>query len=230
MGKGKAFPVPPARREGMEAKPRGSHLGKGQSLLCAPCALGERGVRPGRCHLGKGQLPPRAPGAVGGRGAMAAAGAMAALGRSLTVALRLPRARPGLPGYALRRGNSGTEGRARFQEEGEPLAGGGCPCVPGSVCPGVRLSWLRQPVRAALKRFPVPVESCSHCAGVSSMGAFCAFPCVPSFCHEGHGGGRGFSLSGDTTNPHGRVPVTFSRRPCLARVLDRMISGHPFPC
>uniref|UniRef100_A0A8C3UJ97 Large ribosomal subunit protein uL29m n=2 Tax=Catharus ustulatus TaxID=91951 RepID=A0A8C3UJ97_CATUS len=85
----------------MEVKLRWCHLGKGQSFPRALCTAGERGVRPGRRHLGKGQLPPRAPGAVGRRGAMAAAAAMAALGRSLTAALRLPRARPGLPGLAL---------------------------------------------------------------------------------------------------------------------------------
>lgn len=137
MGKGKAFPVPP----GMEVKPCRRHAGKGQSRPCAPCTAGEGGrggVRPSRRHLGKGQLPPRAPGAVGGRGAMAAAAAMAALGRSLTAALRLPRARSGLPGYAPRRADSGsgTEGRARVPGGRRAVAGGGCPCVPASVCPG----------------------------------------------------------------------------------------------
>lgn len=139
MGKGKAFPVPPAQREGMEVKPRSAMLEKGRAfpVLHVPReSAGEAGQAP------SWERAAPAPGAVGGRGAMAAAAAMAALGRRLTAALRLPRARPGLPGYAPRRADSGsgTEGRARFSRGRRAYGGRRV-----SVRPGGRVSRLRQP-------------------------------------------------------------------------------------
>ncbi|XP_050833812.1 39S ribosomal protein L47, mitochondrial isoform X1 [Serinus canaria] len=79
---------------------------------------------------------------------MAAAAAMAALGRSLTAALRLPRARPGLPGYAPRRADSGSgmEGRARFSRGRRAYGGRRV-----SVCPGS--ASLRAAARMALNLY-----------------------------------------------------------------------------
>lgn len=200
--------------------PRGEagslHLGKGQSLPSAPGAPGGHGgeaarepswkrAEPSLCSMCSGragseagQVPSwkraspapcprrcgRARGDGGGRGHGGSGPEPHGRAPAVPGSAGTPRVRTALGELGL-----WHEGRARFP--GGRGAFGGRRV---SVCPGVRLSWLRQPegcrvvrgckqrVRAA-RRFPVPVESCSHCAGASSMSGVCAFPCVHSFCH-----------------------------------------------